>query len=136
MAGKRTTLAVLVSVAILLAACGPRAEENVVLNGRLIYRSETPVPEDALVRISVREGGPGEIVTRIVTERSLYPGHAKLVRFRLVIPRTLLGSRDEYSLRAEILGAAGETLWATVEAIPLSLSSDIPMLIVHLSNVR
>ena len=129
---------VIAAAVLICAACGPQGEANIVLRGQLTYPSDALIPQGSLARISVREAGADAIVRRIVTERYLYAIGQKPVAFELRIPRPLLRAQGEYSLRAEILGNAGQTLWASENALPVSLPGDSrkPPLTLHLSAAR
>ncbi|HSH49022.1 MAG TPA: YbaY family lipoprotein [Halomonas sp.] len=86
------------------------------LEGEVVFSAtDTPVPDDAELTISLRGVARSDAPSVTIAETSLTPGNEDPVRFRLDYDTGDITPGTSYALRGEVRNASGELLWVSAK---------------------
>lgn len=90
------------------------------MTGSVLYRERIALPADAVVRVTLADVSLIDLPERVIAEQEIRSeGRQVPIPFVLEAPAGSIDEARSYAVRAQILDASGQLLWASAERHPV-----------------
>lgn len=130
-------IAAFLALAGVLAGCALLPSKPVDVMGSAAYRTRNALPSNAVMEVTLFDVSQGVSGAPVVATQSIpLNGRQGPVDFDLVVQPGWLKAKGDYVLRAQIVGPAGEVLYATDKEYPVTLGKAPPEVQLVLKPVK